>query len=193
MFAKSSISAFALTLTLLAQPATAGQLEDGVSAVDQHEYVTAIKLLRPLAEAGNPKAEVYLGAAYTYYNKDFAEALKWYRKAADQGYSDGMLNVGVVYSLGEGVPHDDAIAVEWYRRAAELGNSGGQSELGFAYKDGVGVAQDFVQAYMWYNVAATQYSIYGEIREDLSKKMTAQQIAKAQELSRNWLTAHPKN
>ena len=182
-----------MILLLSGEPATAGQLEAGVLAAEQHDYAAALRLLLPLADAGNPEAEFYLGGVYTYYNHDFVEALKWYRKAADQGYSDGMVGVGTVYTLGDGVPRNDAIANEWYRRAAELGNSGGQSLLGYAYAHGVGVERDPVQAYMWYNIAATKYSVYGEIREELSKSMTPPQIAKAQELSGNWLAAHPRN
>jgi hypothetical protein len=77
MFAKSSIALIGIILLLFVQPATAGQLEDGALAAERHDYVTALRLLRPLAEAGNPKAEVYFGSIYTYYIKDLNEALKW--------------------------------------------------------------------------------------------------------------------
>ena len=35
--------------------------------------------------------------------KDLEEAVKWYRKAADQGNAYAQYNVGVVYYKGEGV------------------------------------------------------------------------------------------
>ena len=36
--------------------------------------------------------------------EDDAEAVRWYRLAADQGQSGAQLNLGVMYANGEGVP-----------------------------------------------------------------------------------------
>ena len=36
-----------------------------------------------------------------------AEAVKWYRKAADQGYAKAQYNLGVMYCSGDGVPEND--------------------------------------------------------------------------------------
>ena len=36
--------------------------------------------------------------------QDYAEAVKWYRKGADQGYARAQHNLGVVYAEGHGVP-----------------------------------------------------------------------------------------
>ena len=38
--------------------------------------------------------------------KDYVEAAKWYRKAADQGYAAAQSNLGLCYVKGEGVPKD---------------------------------------------------------------------------------------
>ena len=54
-----------------------------------------------------------------------AEAVKWYRKAADQGYAKAQSNLGVMYDNGEGVPENDAEAVKWYRKAADQGYADG--------------------------------------------------------------------
>lgn len=53
--------------------------------------------------------------------KDEVEALKWYRKAAEQGYAPAQNILGVTYTTGHGVPNDDVEAVKWYRKAAEQG------------------------------------------------------------------------
>ena len=53
--------------------------------------------------------------------KDEAEAVRWYRLAAEQGYAIAQHNLGVMYDKGEGVLKDDAEAVRWYRLAAEQG------------------------------------------------------------------------
>jgi TPR repeat protein len=53
--------------------------------------------------------------------KDDAEAIKWYRKAADQGYAEAQTYLGTMYQDGQGVPKDDVEAVKWYRKAADQG------------------------------------------------------------------------
>ena len=53
--------------------------------------------------------------------KDEAEAVKWYRKAAEQGNAYGQNNLGKMYANGLGVAKDEAEAVKWFRKAAEQG------------------------------------------------------------------------
>ena len=70
-----------------------------------------------------------------YYNgqgvpQDYAEAVKWYRLAADQGDAYAQYNLGVMYDNGEGVPQDYKEAVKWYRLAAEQGHAKAQYNLG---------------------------------------------------------------
>jgi TPR repeat protein len=52
---------------------------------------------------------------------DFAEAVKWYHKAAEQGLDFVQFKLGVMYANGQGVPQDYAAAVRWYRLAADQG------------------------------------------------------------------------
>ena len=61
---------------------------------------------------------------------DDAEAVRWYRLAADQGFDRAQTSLGFYYREGLGVPQDYAEAVRWYRLAAEQGNVGAQGSLG---------------------------------------------------------------
>ena len=71
--------------------------------------------------------------------------------------------------------------------AAQRGNSNAQNNLGVLYANGEGVPQDDVLAYMWFNLAgAPSDEIEKRIRETVSKRMTPEQIAEAQKLSREW-------
>jgi TPR repeat protein len=55
------------------------------------------------------------------------------------------------------------------------------------YLNGAGLPKDFVSAYMWFNLAAAQGSDTGKENRNLAEKlMTAEQIADAQKLSREW-------
>ena len=51
-----------------------------------------------------------------------AEAVRWYRLAAEQGYARAQSNLGFMYSNGEGVPQNNVRAYIWYSVAAAQGN-----------------------------------------------------------------------
>ena len=54
--------------------------------------------------------------------KDSVEAVKWYRKAAEQGHAFAQSDLGDMYASGEGVPKDSIEALAWYNLAAASGN-----------------------------------------------------------------------
>ena len=50
--------------------------------------------------------------------QDYAEAMKWYRLAAEQGDASAQYNLGLMYADGRGVPQDDETAYMWFDLAA---------------------------------------------------------------------------
>ena len=111
------------------------------------------------AEQGDAEAQTNLGLAY--YNgegvaKDFAEAVRWFRKAAEQGHAEAQLHLGMLYATGDGIPQDDKEAVRWWRQSAEQGFAQAQFNLGVAYATGKGVDTDSAEAVRWYRLAAEQ-------------------------------------
>jgi len=78
---------------------------------------------RQLAERGDADAQYELGEAYYEGQgvpRDYAEALGWFRKAADQFHLYANTHLGNMYERGEGVPADRAEAVRYYSRAADI-------------------------------------------------------------------------
>jgi TPR repeat protein len=53
--------------------------------------------------------------------QDQAEAVKWYRKAAEQNLAEAQYNLGVCFYEGEGVAKDQVEAVKWLVLAAAQG------------------------------------------------------------------------
>ena len=53
--------------------------------------------------------------------QDDAQALIWFRKAAEQREPTAQFEIGQAYANGRGVPRDDAQAIIWYRKAADQG------------------------------------------------------------------------
>jgi TPR repeat protein len=147
------------------------------------------------AENGVPEAQFWLGVAFDQHLwfgvSDEQEAIKWFRKAAEQGNPDAEDTLGVHYEVGEGVEQDYAKAAYWFRRAAEhvpnLGGAGqGRNDLGILYADGDGVPKDSVQAYMWFSLANADRNI-----DWIQHKLTPEQISKAQQLAASWKLEHP--
>jgi TPR repeat protein len=83
-----------------------------------------------------------------------AEALKWYRKAAEAGDAGAFAVVARFYGEGKGTARDDTEALAWWRKAAESGNGYGMNEVGWFYENGWGAAKDYAQAMDWFRKAA---------------------------------------
>jgi len=54
--------------------------------------------------------------------QDYAEAMRWYRKAADQGNAAAQINIGLLYANGLGVARDLQQEREWMQKAAAGGD-----------------------------------------------------------------------
>ena len=83
-----------------------------------------------------------------------AQAVKWYRRATEQGHVSAQFNLGVCCSQGKGVPRDHGDAVKWFHKAAEQGSALAQYSLAQCYERGEGVQQDDSEAVNWYQKAA---------------------------------------
>ena len=111
------------------------------------------------AEAGNPSAQFFLGAAFENgygVERDFEKAVGWYRKAAEQGHPGAQAFLGWALLNGQGVETNAAEAVAWFRKAAEQGNSEAQLNYGLCLFYGDGVEKDECAAAVWYRKAAEQ-------------------------------------
>ena len=137
-----------------------------------------------------------LGQPVQAQDKPATQELADLRASAEAGEAQAQYNLGVRYTVGEGVPQDYVEAVAWYRRAAEQGHAAAQFNLGGRYGTGEGVPQDYVEAHMWLNLAASRSS--GEQRERVvtardavAERMTPADLSEAQRLAREWYAAHP--
>jgi hypothetical protein len=165
------------------------------------DYQEAVKWYRLAAAQGNVPAQYSLGLAYEKGQgvpQDYQEAVNWYRIAAAQGYAPAQSSLGLAYEEGQGVPQDYQEAVKWYRLAAAQGNQFAQINLGVMYTNGTDVRQDFVRAHMWFTLAAAALSgdsgdTATKNRDRIASKMTAEQIATAQEMARRCQESKLKN
>jgi ankyrin repeat protein len=142
--------------------ATAGSdpnktIEEGRAAIGNGKYKEAMHLLAPLAKRGIPEAQNSVGVLYKEgwgVERDYTEAIKWFRAASDQGHAKAQYNLGRMYDEGSGVTKNFNKAVGWYRISADQGYPLAQSILGAMYATGDGVLQDYAEALKWYRLAA---------------------------------------
>jgi hypothetical protein len=88
--------------------------------------------------------------------QDYAEAVRWFRKAAEQGYSPAQTQLGICYLHGQGVKKDAAAGASWIRKAADQGFAYAQGILGYVYLLGKGVSKNHDEAVKWFRKAADQ-------------------------------------
>jgi TPR repeat protein len=75
---------------------------------------------------------------------------------AEKGDAAAQLELGGIYSKGEGVTKDVAEAVKWLTKAAEQGNAEAQMKLGGIYIGGRGVLKNSTEAAKWFKMGAMQ-------------------------------------
>jgi TPR repeat protein len=152
-----------------------------------------VRWMRKAAEQGLAQAQLDLGLYYLYgqgVDKDVVQAARWFQKAADQNLASAQYELGKCYFEGHGVTEDIEDGLAWTKKAAEQGFVLAEERLARCYATGEGIGKDYVQAYKWYNLAAAQGTdMEDDVRVSLAKiatRMTSEQIAEAQRLSREF-------
>jgi TPR repeat protein len=136
------------SFNVLAQPQES-RLREGYAAFERGDGIEALRLLGPLADAGNKYAQ-YAVAETLLFNRslpsgqqrDYARAFALHRQAADQDIPGSQTRVGTAYYYGDAVPQDFTMARLWFERAAQNGHPAGQTNLAVMLADGVGGSRD---------------------------------------------------
>ena len=155
---RTAAAAFLLGLPI--GSALAGPFTDGLNAAGTGNYAVALALWCPLADHGDAAARFKRGRLY--------------------------LN-------GKGVEKNYEQAANGLRKAALQGHAGTQSNLGQRYFSGRGVPQNAIESCKWLELAAADANGGDKVRWEASKsrrcvaaKMSAEQVAAAQKLAREW-------
>lgn len=140
-----------------------GALEDALRALQKGRNDEAVRLLKPLSDTGDPRAQLHLGMLY-YNGKGVKEnerlAVELFGKSAKQGNVEAMLQLGNAFTFGNETPRlvadADVEAAKWYFRAASAGNADAQYSLGLLFMAGKGVQKNDEEAAAWMKKAAQQ-------------------------------------
>lgn len=125
------------------------------------DYASAVKRLHMEAQMANSLAPYEMARMYMddTLARDYGEAARWFRFAAEQGMPQAQIELGKLYAEGLGVPQDYVMAHKWFNVAA--------AQLSNVYVHG-------------------QRTDAASRREAIAVKMTPSQVADAQALARDW-------
>lgn len=143
--------------------------------------------IRSLAEKGDSEAQCKLAEFYDWGDHvtlNEQEAVRWYMKAAEQGYARAQTNIADRYYLGNrGLPQDYKEAVKWYRKSAVQGSDWALVRLALCYQNGFGVPVNYIEAYAYLNVGSAIDKVFSGRRDSLAQEMTPTQIEAGQKRS----------
>jgi len=128
---------------------------------------TRFQKTRIQAEHGNANAQAELGFSYIEGRgviKDYIEAVKWLRKAADQNHPQAQYNLGAAYISGTGVAQDEAEAIRWLQKAADQNVAEAQHDLGVLCIQGKGMPKDEPKAAELFRKSAEQNNVGAQIK-----------------------------
>ena len=145
----------------------------GLNASNNGDQKAANDLYLMAAEVGNIKAQLALGHWYEEdagISKDRQEAVKWYRKAAEQGDVNAQYQCGLlleklaeeIYDLYKRIHQEDSLdnkevdeyiheSGQWYQKAAEAGLSDAQYHYGMFLQTS---ERNYTEAIKWFEKAA---------------------------------------
>ena len=154
-----------LTAMLAIASATAAKSDDAADCANAAVLLNTdgpkvVAECRRLADQGDAAAQNMLGNIFAIGTDDVPydddEAIKWYRKSAEQGFGHAQYNLAIMYVNGSGVAQDIVQAYMWFNLSAE------------SYPPGI------------------QRKIVLKARDFLIKNITPVQIGEAQRLAREW-------
>ncbi len=150
----------ALSPAAVASAAASPEMRQGLAALaDGHRFDDAVAAFTKGAARGNPLAQTWLG--YLYYmgegvTQNDRLAASWYRQAAERGFVDAQLRLGLMLKAGRdlkiaerNLARDDMQALMWLRRAADQGSLLALDEIGLIYlqQSAAGTREQAIQAF----------------------------------------------
>lgn len=152
--------------------------------LSKHFICFALTLSMASAALADAKPWDFYRGSDAYAAGDYKKAMEIWLDSAQQGSEKAQFMVGKMFFYGEGVVKNYDFAMKWYSLSAKQGNSSAQFMMGMMYGQGKGVVRDNIRAYLWYSVAAANgFFGAGNLRDDLEKSMSSEDVSKAQAMA----------
>lgn len=159
-------------------------LKQAWSSYKLGNYEDALGLWMPLAESGNPSAQVLVGLMYNQGNfvkQDNNEAEKWYVLASKQDFVPAKWRLAMLYYHGSGLTQNYQKAADLYHSAAKQGDVYSQKALGEMYSKGFGVTKDNILAYIWFQISKDNgFNLAQKYQDTVARGLSPEEIILAQ-------------
>ena len=166
----------------------------GSDAYQRGDYAVAAREFKVVAERGDHRAMLTLGAMYAAgqgVDQDYAAARGWFEEAARYGRADAVYKIGLLYEQGLGVEADRREAARYTLRAAKMRYAVAQYRLGEMYRDGGVLKVNPVKAYAWFSAAASAGLAEAEAEQTaLAGSLDAESLTEARQLSRTVISRY---
>jgi TPR repeat protein len=162
----------------------------------EQDTAQAEQWLNRAAEGGHLRSQYLLGVLRFWGRRgaavDRAKGMEWLQRAAEAGFSEAQFELGDIYAYEPGYQNSRK-AIRWYLKAALQWHSAAQYSLGNMYREGWGVSKSRTKAYMWFEITSEAGDTISALaRDEVARHMSKVQIARAQQLARNWIKQHPR-
>lgn len=169
----------ALVVTVMAAPASAQTVKEGIEAWQQADYSRAVAVWRPLAEKGNADAQFDLGEAYRLgrgVTLNIGAATIWFERAAKQGHIDAQRILGLLLFQNG----DRTSGLKWLKMAADKDDAGALLIYGTVLANGDGLKRDPILGYAYVSRAAHKgFAPARETLADLDRVLSSDQRQRA--------------
>ncbi len=98
-----------------------GMYKLGLQAMEKQQYAQAFGYWEPLALDGHVDSQYQIARLYEFgegVEKDFANALNWYQRAAQKGQGSAQYRIGL-YHINESPNKNEALGLYWIQSAAD--------------------------------------------------------------------------
>ena len=126
------IGPFAVIAMLLATPPASAGIEEGLAAQKAGDFKAAFSEFLAVARSA-PRIQYIVGKMYYEgrgVDRNYAEAVKWFRRSALQGFPDAQYRLGMMYCRGKKVSEKKIKrCIHWLRRASAQGHQNAKKLL----------------------------------------------------------------
>ncbi len=167
-------------------PPPAGSFAGAERALERGGNEAALHTFLPLAEAGDVEAQFKLGVIYDRGEnvpQHFAEAVKWYRAAAEQGHAEAQLALGR-YILGIDEKAFGLCELMFVFSTKDEFRSNLRKNRN---------KENLIEAHKWFNLAASRPGVLKKTRDKavcmrdlMTKGMDWNEVSIAQKRAREW-------
>ncbi|MBT3044693.1 MAG: sel1 repeat family protein [Candidatus Thiodiazotropha sp. (ex Codakia orbicularis)] len=129
----------------------------GLEAYLAQNYEAAFGIWLDLANKGVVGAQNNVADMYAYgkgVKQNTTEAIRWYKKASDNGLALAAIQLGNTYNFGYFTEKNEKQTFHWYLTAAKLGDPMAQEWVGNMYEEGIGTEKNYKKALYWYQKSA---------------------------------------